>query len=121
MPEIESNTYSDKKRNNTKTYLIVTTSILGFLVLPSLPVIMMSPMMFDSTGSDDSIATIILVLCLILYPFIVVLGIAGSWILFSKKKYFLATIFASLPIVDIMVGILAIIYISVFCDGSFVC
>ncbi len=110
-----------KEKNGTKTYLIITTVILGFLILPSLPVIMMSPMMLDSTGSGDSIGTIVLLISLVLYPVIALLGIAGSWILFSKKKYLIAKVFASLPILDIIIGILAIVYIQIVCDGSFVC
>ncbi len=110
-----------KKRNNTQIYLIVSSIIFGILILPSLPMIMMSPMMFDSPGSEDSIPTIVLVLSIVAYPFVTCVGIITAWILFAKRKHFLAIIFSCFPILNIIVGIVSIIYLAVFCDGSFDC
>ncbi|MEW7292621.1 hypothetical protein [Aquimarina sp. 2304DJ70-9] len=110
-----------KKRNNTRIYLIVASVIFGILVLPSLPMIMMSAMMFDSPGSEDSIPTITLVITLVAYPIITGISIIVAWILFMRKKHLLAIVFASLPILDILVGIAAVIYMAVFCGGDFAC
>ncbi len=110
-----------KKRNNTRIYLIVASIIFGILVLPSLPMIMMSAMMFDSPGSEDSIPTITLVISLIAYPFVTFIGVVTAWILFMRKKHILAILSASLPILNILIGIAAIIYMAVFCDGNFAC
>ncbi len=110
-----------KTRNNTRLYLIIASVVFGILILPSLPMIMMSAMMFDSPGSEDSIPTITLVISLVAYPFVTCIGIAVAWILFSRKKHIAAIILASLPVISILVGIGAIIYMAVFCDGNFAC
>ncbi len=110
-----------KKRNNTRIYLIIANIIFGILILPSLPMIMMSAMMFDSPGSEDSVPTITLVISLVAYPFVTVIGIVTGWILFTRKIHLLAIVFASLPILNIIIGIAAIIYMALFCDGSFAC
>ena len=121
MSETSPSTKEIKTRNNTRIYLIVASAIFGILILPSLPMIMMSPMMFDSPGSENSLPTIIFVLSLVAYPFVTVFGIAVSWILFSKKKHLFSILFATLPVFTIIVGLLAIIYMAVFCDGRFDC
>ncbi|GAA4277755.1 hypothetical protein [Aquimarina mytili] len=110
-----------KKRNSTKIYLIVASIIFGILILPSLPMIMMSAMMFDSPGSEDSISTITIVISMVSYPFITCIGITIGWILFSKRKYLLAILFASIPALNICIGIIAIIYMMIFCGGNFAC
>ncbi|MBQ0735659.1 hypothetical protein [Aquimarina celericrescens] len=110
-----------KKRNNSRIYLIVASIIFGILIFPSLPMVMMSAMMFDSPGSQDSLPTIILVISMVAYPVVTCISIIAAWILFVKKKNYLAIILVSLPILNILIGIAAIIYITVFCDGSFAC
>ncbi len=121
MSQITVSAEEIKNKNNTRTYLIVASVLFGILILPSLPMIIMSAMMFDSPGSEESIPTITLVLSLVAYPFITCAGIATGWILFSRKKLLYAILAASLPAIDILVGILAIAYIIMFCDGSFDC
>ncbi|MCK8521995.1 hypothetical protein M0D21_10480 [Aquimarina sp. D1M17] len=121
MSENLASSKQTKKRNNTRIYLIVTSILFGILILPSLPMIMMSPMMFDSPGSEDSTPTIILVLSLVAYPVVTVFGIVVGWILFAKQKHFLSIIFATLPLLNILVGILSVIYMAVFCNGNFDC
>ncbi len=121
MPETSIQEKEIKKRNHTRVYLIVASIIFGILIVPSLPMIMMSAMMFDSPGSEDSTPTIILVISLVAYPFVTCIGIITAWILFVRKIHFLAIISASLPILNILVGIAAIVYMAVFCDGSFSC
>ncbi len=110
-----------KKRNNTRIYLIVTSVVFGILILPSLPMIMMSAMMFDSPGSEDSLPTIILVISLVAYPFVSCFSIVTAWILFTNNKNFASIFFASLPILNIIIGIVAIVYMFIFCDGNFAC
>ncbi len=110
-----------KKKNTTKTYLIIASIVFGILILPSLPMIMMSAMMFDSPGSEDSIPTITLVISLIAYPFVTSISIIVAWILFVRKIFFGAILSASLPFLNILIGIGAIIYMSIFCDGNFAC
>ncbi|WP_109298870.1 hypothetical protein [Aquimarina sp. AU474] len=121
MSTISVPTKEIKKRNNTRVYLIVASIIFGILVFPSLPMIMMSAMMFDSPGSEDSIPTITLVVSLIAYPFVTFIAIVTAWILFVRKKHLLSIIFASLPILNIIIGIAVIIYMAVFCNGNFSC
>ncbi len=121
MPETYSSEKEIKKRKNTRVYLIVCSIVFGILILPSLPMIMMSAMMFDSPGSEDSISTIILVASLVLYPFVTVIGIAIAWILFVRKTHLFAIISASLPLLNILVGVAAMVYLMIFCDGNFAC
>lgn len=111
----------EKGRNKIKVYLIVASIIFGVLILPSLPLILMSPMMFDSPGSEDSITTITLVLSIVTYPIVSFIGIAMSWVLYIKHKNVIALICVNLPILNIIIGIGAIIYLSIFCDGNFNC
>ncbi len=110
-----------KIRNNTRVYLIVASIIFGILIVPSLPMIMMSAMMFDSPGSEDSIPTITLVLSMIAYPFVTCIGIALGWILFSRNKNLMAILFASIPALNIVTGIIALLYMTIFCNGNFAC
>ncbi|MBQ4820354.1 hypothetical protein [Aquimarina sp. MMG016] len=110
-----------KKRNKTRIYLIIASSIFGLLILPSLLMIMFSAMMFDSPGSENSVPNITLVSSIITYPIITCIGIVLCWILFVRKKYLTAIIFASIPILNILVGIMAVVYLFVFCDGNFSC
>ena len=121
MSEKTANNNALKKRNNTKIYLIVASIIFGILILPSLPMIIMSPMMFDSPGSENSIPTITLVISLVAYPFVTVFSIAVSWIAFVKRRHLFAIIAASLPILNILIGIAAIVYMAVVCDGNLDC
>ncbi len=110
-----------KRRNNTRIFLIVVSIIFGILILPSLPMIMMSAMMFDSPGSEDSIPTITLVISMIAYPFTTFISLVIAWILFTKKKYVYAIIVSGLPLVNILIGIGAVIYMAIFCNGNFAC
>ncbi len=121
MTENSAFSKETKKRQNTRIFLIVASILFGILILPSLPMIMMSPMMFDSPGSEDSTSTIILVLSLVAYPVITVFGIVVGWILFAKQKYLFSIVFATLPLLNILIGILSVIYMAVFCNGNFDC
>ncbi|MEW7279227.1 hypothetical protein ABW636_11595 [Aquimarina sp. 2201CG1-2-11] len=109
------------KKNNIRIYLIIASAVFGFLILPALPMIMMSPMLFDSPGSENSIPTVTLAISLITYPITTIIGSIIAWILFTKKKYLIAIIFASVPILNILVGILTIIYMAFFCGGNLGC
>ncbi|MDY8134117.1 hypothetical protein [Aquimarina sp. 2201CG5-10] len=121
MPKIEISEKEIKNRNYTRIYLIVTSVLFGILIFPSLPMIMMSPMMFDSPGSENSIPTIILVISIIAYPILTVIGIALGWFLFTKRKNLIAVLFASLPILNIIIGIATILYMAIACNGNFDC
>ncbi len=121
MATKETSQQKIKKRNTTRIYLIIASCVFGVLVLPSLPMIMMSAMLFDSPGSEDSSSTILFAISLITYPIVTFIGIVTAWVLFTKKKYLFSIIFASLPILNILIGIIAIIYIAVFCGGNLDC
>jgi len=110
-----------KTRKNTRIYLIVASSLFGILILPSLPMIMMSAMMFDSPGSTESTPTWVIFSSMIAYPFVTVIAISFAWIFFVRKKNLLAIISTSLPLLTIIIGILAMLYLSLFCDGRFAC
>ncbi|MBP2834195.1 hypothetical protein J8281_18500 [Aquimarina sp. U1-2] len=111
----------NKKRNYTRNYLIITTLIFGLLIIPSLLVIMMSVMMFDSSGSQDSLPTLLLFISFLVYPFITGISLIVAWILFVKKRNLGTIVFASLPLLNIMVSCIAICYIMIVCDGAFDC
>ncbi|GAA4270992.1 hypothetical protein U6A24_03755 [Aquimarina gracilis] len=121
MRETQFSNAEIKKRKNTRIYLIVCSIIFGMLILPSLPMIMMSAMMFDSPGSTESTTTWVIFWSMIAYPFVTVLTIITAWILYARKLNLPAIITASLPMLNIIIGILAVVYLSIFCDGQFSC
>ncbi len=110
-----------KKRKNTRIFLIVASIVFGMLILPSLPMIMMSAMMFDSPGSTESTTTWVIFWSMVAYPFVTVIAIIIAWILYVKKLHLPAIVFSCLPLLNISIGILAVIYLSIFCDGKFAC
>ncbi|WP_074408752.1 MULTISPECIES: hypothetical protein [Aquimarina] len=121
MLEIVNPEKEVKQRNGTRVYLIITSIVFGILILPSIPMIMMSAMLFDSPESENSLPTIILAISLVFYPIIACISIAISWFLFVRKKYLLAIVSASLPILNIGIGIIAIIFLFALCDGNLNC
>jgi len=110
-----------KKRKRTQIYLLVCSIVFAILIVPSLPMIMMSAMMFDSPGSTDSTTTWIIFTAMISYPFVTVIAIILAWILFVRKIYLPAKIVASIPLLNIIIGIAAVVYLMIFCDGNFAC
>jgi len=110
-----------KNRNIVKTYLIISNVIFGVLIFPNLFLIMMSAMLFDSPGSQESMGTVALAVSIISYPFITIFGIVLGWIFFYKQKYTLSLVFGNLSLLSIFSGICAFLYIFVICDGNFSC
>lgn len=79
--------------------LITTTALFALSLIPAGAMIVMSPMAFDS-GETPAIWRAVLILWA--YPFVVILAIAGSWILFALRRYKLAIWFSLLPLLDIV-------------------
>ncbi|MFL1895987.1 hypothetical protein ACJRPK_09815 [Aquimarina sp. 2-A2] len=110
-----------KNKEVSNIYLVVCTILLTLLAFASLPMAMMSPMLFDSPGSDENMSTVTLFVAVISFPLIVLFAIPGGWMLHHYKRYVLSKIAISLPILNIIIGILSCIILIVFCDGALNC
>jgi|GEM_PF-1203962 len=90
--------------------------ITGFL---SLPAAMMSPMMFDSPGSTSNTATNVLFYSVLTYP--VMAGIALFLAGMAARNFgdITGLVVRWLPLLNICLIILAIVYIEKFQGGRF--
>ncbi|MEA5459904.1 hypothetical protein VB796_12690 [Arcicella sp. LKC2W] len=97
-----------------KTAIIIINIIFLLILIPSVMSAIMSPMMFDSPGSEKSSKTWILFSCMIVLPILIVIAQIISWIAFFKKNYVLAITINALPTIDIL-----LIGLIFFIIGSF--
>ena len=106
-------------QKRTRTFLIILTVIfsLGGLlgILPAIT----SVFLFDSPGSEKNPATIILFANALTFPLACLTSIVASWVLYAVKRYTLAFIIALLPLVNVMMGASALIWLEIFNDGRF--
>ncbi len=109
------------KHNTVRIVLIVFTVIFGALIFPNLGAAMISPMLFDSPGSENSTVLFLAFIAIIAYTPITLISIAMSWILFAKKKTLASLISMAFPLLVILIGLLAFVVIFVFCNGSLDC
>jgi hypothetical protein len=77
---------------------------------------MMSPMMFDSPGSTDSIKTWLFFGFIVALPILIIITQIISWIAFYKQNYTLALKINSLPALDILLILIISLFMSRFSD-----
>ncbi len=90
-------------KKKLKIWLIVSTVLYGILVILSIPVIIMSPMMFDAPGSLENGVLNMLFASLVVFPVVVIISIIAEWILYNKGKIKISLIFSFLPIADVLI------------------
>jgi hypothetical protein len=91
-----------------KIWLIVVTILLGLLALASLPMIMMSPMMFDAPGSTENNSLLFAFFSMLAFPVVVVLSLIVSWILFLREKRKAAFLVTLLPFLNILLVVVSL-------------
>jgi hypothetical protein len=105
--------------SKTRIYLIVATVLLVITGFVGFAPAMMSPMMFDSPGSDEDPATLLLFSSMVSFPAVCLLAIPLAWIVHVFQKHRLAIFCTLLPLVNLVVGSLALLYLLVFNQGNF--
>lgn len=110
----------DNRRVKTRYILITANIIFGILFIGSILPVMISPMMFDSPGSENYFTTWLLFLGVVTFPISCILSFIIPWILYKKKKYNAAVFWSFLPSMNILLVAGTWTYLSVFCSG-FLC
>jgi hypothetical protein len=106
---------------STKTWLIIFNIIFGLGLIPAVIMSLMSVMMFDSPGSENSYTTWCLFWSVISLPIFIVISIPAGWIFYKKEKYSYAIVAGLLPCLSILLIATAFGMISFFCGGQFNC
>lgn len=104
-----------------KWFLILTSIILGLLIIPSLFLVMFSPMLFDSPEAGNNPITWGIFLSIVSFPFITFACIVIAWILYAKNKYKAAIITLLIPILNIISLVVFVVLLQVYCDGVLSC
>ncbi len=102
-----------------KTVLKVTTGLWLLATVPGIGLAMFSVMLFDAPGSEENPATIALFYSLSTFPVICVVSVVLSWILYRRQWSTVACWIACLPLLNVIAGIGAIVYLETFCGGRF--
>ena len=101
------------KKRPVRTWLIVET----ILAIPAIPigvfVAAMSVMMFDAPGSTDNPAVILLFCSIAGLPLSLLVGVVSAWIAIARKRDRGALWFSLLPILPIITGIVAILWLQI--------
>jgi hypothetical protein len=105
--------------NKTRIYLIVATVLLLIASVVGFAPAMMSPMMFDSPESQENVATNLFFWSIFSFPAVCLLAIPLAWIVHAFRKHRLAIFCTLLPLVNLVIGSLALLYLQVFNQGNF--
>lgn len=110
-------------KNQAKIKLILILGSIGFglMVIPSLFLVIFSPMLFDSPEAGNNPITWGIFLSIISFPFVSVASIIIAWILYYKKKLKAALITILLPLLSIISLIVFVTLLQVYCDGVLSC
>jgi pheromone shutdown protein TraB len=116
---IDSNTQIDKKsddslkeleKDKNKNKITNINAIFGLLFPFSLMGAIVSPMMFDAPGSNESFSTWVFFLSIFSFPIVILIAIITSLIfLFILKSYKKSLMFSLLPMVNIITIIFTIL------------
>ena len=107
------------KKNYVVIFLVLTTVIfLGTGVLWVVPALL-SVMMFDAPGSEQSRLTWMCVLSSMAYPPVCLVAVVCSWVLFKTSHHRSACVVALVPLLDVALFILALFLIETLQHGKF--
>lgn len=107
----------DQKR--AFVFVLVSTVIFvgtGFLwIVPAL----MSVMMFDAPGSEESTITWMCVLTNMAYPPVCFISAIGAWVMYKLSYYRSACAVSLAPLLNVALFVLAIVLLITLQDGKF--
>jgi len=109
------------KAKKIKIFIKICDIIFGLLLLPWIAIFFASIMMFDSSGADDSIYTIMLFRSVVSFPFLVIASKFISRIAYKNDKYNTALLIALSPLLSLVFFALAWYLMDTVCDGKFAC
>ncbi|MBZ5715789.1 hypothetical protein [Nannocystis pusilla] len=101
--------------------LLVSTVLFGLTGLLSLPMLLVTPMIFDAPGSEDSVYTWLLVGSLLLYPFLTLGGLVLAWRANGRGEVALALRRLQIPLLAASLVVGAVVLLELVCAGDFAC
>ncbi len=87
----------------TKFKLTIAYAVFFVILIAASSLIIMSPMMLDAPGSEDSIIIWVILFALWTYLPVFLASLIGSLILYKKKKESASVVFSMLPLINIVV------------------
>lgn len=106
-------------RRPVRTWVIVET-VLGIpAVLLGGVMALMSPMMFDAPGSTTNPPVILLFSSVVGFPLAVIVGVTLAWIAIARRRDRGAFLFSLLPVLPIVTGVAAIVWLQISSGGNF--
>lgn len=113
--------YARAVRTPALVVLIVMTALFAPASLMSSGALLMSPMMFDAPGAEQSIYPWLLLGSMALAPILSVAGIALGWRAFSYGEYGRAIRRAMLPLLGVAMIVASVLLLYTNCGGEFAC
>ncbi|HEY9764065.1 MAG TPA: hypothetical protein V6D07_16150 [Trichocoleus sp.] len=114
------------KRKIALIFLFVATVILVIGAVVGVFPAVMTPMMFDSPGSLENPATVIFALSVATFPIVCILAVILSWLtallpIMARfpQHYTWACTLTGLPLINVVIGGLALAWIAIFNGGYF--
>lgn len=101
----------------TRLWLIITTVVFGAAGLVGLLGVFLSVFLFDAPGSDKVPAVWVLFCSMFSFSFVCGFAICASWIAFAFKRYVIARCASLLPIVNIVAGAAAMLWLNIMRGG----
>lgn len=100
------------KTDGHLTPTIIATVIYVLIILPDLAFAMISPMLFDSPGSEKNEVLYVVVWCVLGYTPVTLITIVLMWILYAKKKKKFSYVVMTFPLILILIGFVALLNIN---------
>jgi hypothetical protein len=104
-------------QKSARRYLIISTIVVGLIGAPGVLLALTSFFLFDAPGSEKNPATILLFFSALTLPLVCLLSIVLSWILYARQKFTVACFVAFVPIVNVVCGAGALIWLELFNGG----
>lgn len=102
-----------------RTWLIVETVLGVPAVAGGLVMAMMSVMVFDAPGSESNPPVVLLFASIAGFPLACIVGVILAWIAFARRRDRGAMWFSLLPLLPIVAGIVAMIWLQIGNGGRF--
>lgn len=106
-------------RTAALTYLIVATVLYGLTSPFVLMAITFLPLAFDAPGAEKNPATKLFAFSLLTSPLTIVVATPLAWLLFNFRRHILSVLAVSLPLVNLLLFVIAIIWLEVRYGGVF--
>ncbi len=93
----------NKQKETTRILLLICSILFGIGALFSIVPIMFSAFLFDAPGSENDPLVWTIFWSILSFPFMVILSVILSWVLYRKEKWTAAKVFAFLPLLNFLV------------------